>query len=70
MSIDPGNLARYIIIAALGIAVLVLIERGELAEVYNLAGYQIQTAIFGWGAIGFAAVVCILAYLFWLRNML
>ena len=70
MSVNVGDLSRYLIIAGIGVGVLVLRERGELARVYDVGGLTIQTATFGWGAIGFASVICVLAYLFWIRNML
>lgn len=70
MKANLDNLSRYFLIAGFGVGLLILVNEGYLESTYNLGGRVIQTATVGWGAIGFAAVICVLAYVFWIRGQL
>lgn len=70
MGVDLGDISRYLLIGAGGVGILVLVERGELAETYDVAGNTVQTTNIGFGAIAFAALICVLAYSFWIRSQL
>lgn len=70
MKADLSNISRYFLIAIFGVGILVLVNKGYLEATYELGGRVIQTTTVGLGAIGFAAVICILAYLFWVRSQL